>query len=300
MPQTHLCPPRSIRLVAVLLVTATLAACAGRPKPLDPNQTFNVTSVEVLADSTVDAGFAARLERWLEASVGRASRDIGREASLTVRVRNHRTGGGLTFISPSSVAATLELNVHDAADESTLETALVRATAAAPDQQSADLRLMSRLDRHIRSLLGLTGYPRHPVAGIKRAVARPARRPVDPVAEDGVLTDAELLLDPLLNGEVTATSVNLAPEADPEASIDFSKPLLSEAPEPEGAPQPIPAPSSATAEPAEADVTPAPEPEVAATLEPEDKPAVAAAPATDDDEPCIITVDNDCSDPDSR
>ncbi|WP_299863850.1 hypothetical protein [uncultured Hoeflea sp.] len=289
MSQPKSIPPRSLRFLAVVLLTATLAACAGRPKPLDPDRTFNVTSVEVLAESTVDAGFAARLESRLEASVGRATRDVGQEAHLTVRVRDRAAGGGFPFFNTSSSAATLELDVRDAANDRTLEAAMFRATGVRSDGQSAEARLMSRLVRDVRSLLGLTGYAPHPVAGIKRAVVRPALRPDDGAEDDSVLSDAELLADPLLNGTVTPTTVNLEPEVDPAASIDLSKPLLSGAPDAEEVkkPEPVPAP----AEDAAADTLPAPE---AVAI-----PASATAPAADD-EPCIITVDNDCSDPDSR
>lgn len=262
-----------MRFLAVLMLTATLAACAGRPKPLDPDRTFNVTSVEVLAESTTDAGFAARLESRLEASVGRATREIGQEAHLTVRVRDRAAGGGFPFFSTSSSAATLELDVRDAASDRTLEAAVFRATGVRSDGQSADVRLMSRLVRDVRSLLGLTGYASYPVAGIKRTVIRPD----DGAEDDGVLSDAELLADPLLNGTVTPTTVNLAPEIDPAASIDLSKPLLS---------------GTLDAE----EVKP---PEVVPATEAVAIPAAATAAAADD-EPCIITVDNDCSDPDSR
>jgi hypothetical protein len=274
--------PRPLRLLAMIALVFTLAACAGRPKPLEPSYPVSVTSVRVTAEASVDAGFALQLQERLENTLGRATRDIGRAATLRVIVRD-RSGadGGIPFFTEARQEAEVELVLNDDASGQDIRSRVIRSSVAGGDAERAEPFLISRLASDIRGVLGLSGYPYYPVAGAKQDVVRPVFR--DEETGDGRFSDLELRSDPLLNGSVTPTTADLDPEDRAKPRINISKPLLSSEPAPEPSAETAPAPARA-------------ETGTSAL-------AVEEAGVSDeflDDEPCIITVDNDCSDPDSR
>ncbi|MDP3525659.1 MAG: hypothetical protein Q8S27_13855 [Hoeflea sp.] len=284
------------RLVQALLfvcVAAVLTACAGRPKPLDATIPFTVTEVRVTTQSMTDSGFADRLQQKLDATAGRATASAGLASILTIVVldRSAETGQGW-FFNASSRSATLDIAVIDAATGQVLRSSVVRASTATRNGQAADTLLIDRLAADIRTLLGLSGAPPYPVGGIKRAVAWPELKPETMDTND--LDEAARLADPLLNGTVTptTTSLDLAPKAAP--ALDLSRPLLT----PDPAEEPLP-------EQAIAPVAPVKPVNMPKTFElPATAPTIVAdpapAPSATGDEPCIITLDNDCSDPDGR
>ncbi|WP_420409216.1 hypothetical protein [Hoeflea sp.] len=271
---------RPLHMIAMIALVFVLQACAGRPKPLEPSYPVNVSAVRVTAESSTDAGFALQLQERLENTLGRGTRDIGRDASLRVIVRDRsRTSGAIPFFDDTRQEAEVELVLNDEASGQDIRSRIIRSSIASREGEGADLFLISRLTADIRSLLGLSGYPPYPVAGTKRDVVRPATRDV---SGDGRFSELELRSDPLLNGSVTPTTADLDPEDRAKPKINISKPLL--ASEPAG---------GATAE------TAAPAVPGSASM----ASAVDEAETSGeflDDEPCIITVDNDCSDPDSR
>ncbi|MEQ8307596.1 MAG: hypothetical protein RIA09_13625 [Hoeflea sp.] len=273
---------RPLHLLAMIALIFTLTACAGRPKPLEPSYPVSVTSVRVTAEASVDAGFALQLQERLENTLGRSTRDIGSAVSLRVIVRDRSsTEGGIPFFNDARQLAEVELVLNDDASGQDIRSRLVRSSVASRDVERADLLLISRLASDIRGVLGLSGYPYYPVAGAKRDVVRPVFR--DDESGDGRFSDLELRSDPLLNGSVTPTTADLDPEERAKPRINISKPLLSSEPEPDPTVEPTAAPAMSGSGTS--------------------APAIQEAQASEgilDDEPCIITVENDCSDPDSR
>ena len=288
MTQGNTLLSRLFQVLILIGLAALLSACAGRPKQLEPSRPFTITEVRVAAESVEDVGFAGRLQQRLEATVGRPTSDIGHTATLRIVVLNQRTTAGpVGFLNTSAQTASLHIAVIDAATGQLLRSQALGVTATGQDREGARTILVDRLVNDIRALLGLSGTTPYPVSGVKRAVVRPLEKP-EP------LSDAALLsADPLLNGSVTATTPDLDPQSEAAPAMDISRPLLDASPEP-GEPEPDGEPS------AEVEVTvpqglqlPAEAPEI----------GTVAAPAPESgtgDEPCVITLDNDCSDPDSR
>ena len=282
----NLFPCCFLRAVVLVTVAALLSSCAGRPKPLDPTRPFNVTEVRVTAQSTQDFGFADRLQQRLEATVGRGTSDIGQTSALRIVVldRDAQTGP-IALLGGAVSTASLNLLLVDAATGQVMRSRAWRASAANGVGNSAETALIDRLVDDTRALLGLSGYPPHPVSGAKREVALPLARPDE-------LTDAALLsADPLLNGTVTPTT----PDADlePKAALpvlDISRPLLEPA-RPAGETDAVPAAMSPVVVVPQGLELPARPPEI---------PPVSSPAAAAGDDPCIITLDNDCSDPDNR
>ena len=274
----------SSRIVHALILfglAAILTACAGRPKQLKPSRPFNVTEVRVTAQSMMDFGFADRLKQRLDPTAGRATSDAGVSAVLHIVVLDRRaqqnSAGWFTLSWQQS--ASLDVAVVDAESGQLLRSSIVHADTAARNGQGAETIIIERLTGDIRALLGLSGYPPYPVAGAKRNVASPQARP-EPL--DGELTDPALLsADPLLNGTVTPTSLNVDIEPKSRPVIDLTRPLLSAEPEME----------APVAQDAVELKFPAKAPRMTADTEPLPMSA---------NEPCIITLDNDCSDPDTR
>lgn len=289
MGLNNIFPSGLVRTLLMVLLAATLSACAGRPKPLDPTRPVNVTAVQVTAEHLADSGFAARLEERLLATVGRGTSDVGQATELRIIVLDRRMdAASFGFFGSPVGAASLDILVVDAASGQIVRSRALRASAGGNTGQGAESLLIARLVADIRALLGLSGYPPHPVEGIKRSVAVPLSKPAE-------LTDPELLsADPLLNGEVTPTTADLEPETIQPQVLDISRPLL------DATPPAVETPAAAS-EPAPVAVTvpqglqlPAVAPKIPAA------PAAPAPEAAGGDEPCIITLDNDCSDPDSR
>lgn len=292
-------PSCILQLVAVITLSFTLAACAVRPKPLEPQYPIEVTSVRVTAASSADVGFAATLQKRLEETLGRATRDVGRASTLRVIVRDRgETDGVLAMLGDNRREAEVEIVLNDNESGLNVRSRIVRASAASRSGALADSILIASLASDIRTILGLAGYPPYPVSGAKRDVVYPGFR--DDTSEDLRFTEEELLSDPLLNGSVTpTTNIDLQQETEPTPAIDVSKPLLSAAP----AYQEVDTAAPASATSLAAKPVRRPESGVEAQIETPADPASSisdAAATLGDDEPCIITVDNDCSDPDSR
>jgi hypothetical protein len=290
-------PSCLLHLFAVMTLSLTLAACAGRPKPLEPQYPIEVTSVRVTAASSADVGFAAALQERLEETLGRATRDVGRASTLRVIVRDHSdTAGALAVLAGMRRDAEVELVLNDNESGLDVRTRIVRASVASRSDALADSILIAQLTGDIRSILGLSGYPPHPVSGAKRDLVYPEFR--DDLSDDNRFTEDELRSDPLLDGSVTPTTVDIEPETEAAPAFDISKPLLSATPVAEddgiAAPFPVAPPAIEPVEP--------PENGVETSLE--QATSVSEAPVApvrvEDDEPCVVTVENDCSDPDSR
>lgn len=284
MQQDDQIPLRFLRAILLVVVGAALSACAGRPKPIDPTRPYNVTEVRVMADSVQHLGFANRLQRRLEASVGRATSDIGQTSALRIVVQDRREElSPVNLFGGISESVGLDLSLIDSGTGQVLRRQALRSTSADFNGSSDETILISRLTDDIRSLLGLSGYTPYPVSGAKRGVVWPSGRP-------DVSDEALLSADPLLNGTVTPTTLNFDAEPDAAPAIDISKPLLDATPavkpsatiEAMAPPELVKVPKSLE--------FPAQEPDIAAVSE----------DAGSLDEPCIITLDNDCSDPDSR
>ncbi|WP_047030220.1 hypothetical protein [Hoeflea sp. IMCC20628] len=255
-----------------------LAACAGRPKPIDPTRPYTVTEVQVTAENIRDLDFAQRLQQRLEATAGRATSDIGQTSTLRVFVLDYGAETGLINFFDSSIrAASLNLVLVDANTGQVLRTSALRTTSARRNGQRAETVLVSRLVQDIRAMLGLSGTTPHPVTGTKRVVASPMLKPEN-------LTDIEFLsADPLLNGTVTPTTMDFDLDPDAGPTLDISKPLLTAEP---AAEEPVPAQTAA--------------PSVSAIGPQMPVTAAESLPAESDGEPCIITLENECSDPDSQ
>ncbi|MBC7283981.1 hypothetical protein [Hoeflea sp.] len=280
---------RLVQALILLGVAALLTACAGRPKPLDATTPFTVNEVRITTQSMADFGFADRLQQKLDATAGRATSDAGLASVLRIVVLDRSADVGPTwFFNASSESATLDIMVVDADTGQVLRSSIVQASAPGGKSLGAESVLIDRLVVDIRALLGLSGTAPHPVSGAKRAVARPQLRPDAGDADAG---NAALMADPLLNGTVTPTTSDLGPAADPEPALDLSRPLLS--PEPAETEEPLADDGVMPVEPV--DMPSAFEVPAAAPTIPDD-----GAPAGTGDEPCIITLDKDCSDPDSQ
>lgn len=278
--------PSLFQVLMLIGMAVLLSACAGRPKPLDPMQPITVTEVRVTAARIEDFGFADRLQQRLEASVGRSTSDIGQASMLQIVVRDWRADSGwVWFFNSQAQAVTLELIIIDANTGQLMRTRELRTISSNTNGQGAENALIGRLVDDIRALLGLSGYPLFPVTGAKRQVAVPLDRPE-------TITDAAFLsADPLLNGTITPTTVNYDPESTTVPVLDISRPMLDVAP--------------ATEEPkAEKPLTPpvvvkVPQ-NMKAPMEELDTVTAPTPGGNSEDEPCIVTLDNDCGDPDSR
>lgn len=279
---------RFLRAMLLVVLATGLSACAGRPRQLEPTAPFNVTEVRVMADNVENMGFAGHLQDRLEASVGRATADVGQTSSLRIVVQDRRREPSpVSLFGGRSESVSLDLSLVDSRTGQLLRRQALRTTVSEFNGEYADTMLVARLTDDIRGLLGLSGYTPYPVGGLKRDVVWPAGNPGRFDVDDEALRSA----DPLLNGTVTPTTVNLVVEPDAGPSIDFSKPLL----EAEPVARPVPAVDRAVASPAPVKVT--------FDTRPIAAEGTAQTSTGDDgtlDEPCIITLENDCSDPDSR
>ncbi|MCC0035427.1 MAG: hypothetical protein H6887_09220 [Hoeflea sp.] len=281
-------PLRFLHAILLVVLAAGLSACAGRPKPVEPAAPFTVTEVRVIAESVDNLGFAGHLQDRLEASVGRATADVGQTSSLRIVVQDRRKESSpVGLFGGRSESVSLDLSLLDSRTGQLLRRQALRTTVSDFRGEPADIMLVARLTDDIRGLLGLRGYTPYPVGGLKRDVAWPTGNPGRFDADDEALRSA----DPLLNGTVTPTTVNLVVEPDTGPVIDFSKPLLDA--------KPVARPDAAADRPV---ASPAPV-NVMLNTRPKVAELTAQTPAGDEDsldEPCIITLDNDCSDPDSR
>ena len=286
MQQDQHISSRLLRALLLVFLATALSACAGRPKPIDSSVPYSVTEVRVMADRAENAYFAQRLQTRLEASVGRATADVGRTSTLRIRVLERREDRSPVYLfGGMSQSVSLDLTLVDSSTGQVLRTQVLSLNFTDFNGSYAETVLINRLTDDIRRLLGLSGYTPYPVRGAKRDVVRPSNKPDDfDVSDEGLRS-----VDPLLNGTVTPTTVVLDVEPDTAPAMDYTKPLL--------------------------EVRPAAEPTVpASTMTPTlSKPAqqtmtlpVQAPPTTitgddpDTDEPCVITLENDCDDPGSR
>jgi len=272
-------------LLLVFLATA-LSACAGRPKPIDLSRPYTVTEVRVIADRVENSFFAQRLQTRLEASVGRATADVGQTSTLRVLVLDRREDRSpVYFFGGVSQSVSLDLTLVDSSTGLVLRSQVLNLNFTDFNGSNAETVLISRLTDDIRSLLGLSGYTPYPVGGAKRDVVWPSSKPADA----DVNYEARRSVDPLLNGTVTPTTMVLDVEPETAPVINYTKPLLEVQPAAEPT---IPAPT----------VTPTPSrPErQTITLPVQKTPTAMADDGADLDEPCVITLENDCSDPDSR
>ncbi|MEM5473131.1 hypothetical protein WNZ14_15465 [Hoeflea sp. AS60] len=292
MLQDNRNPLRFLRAMLLVIVAAGLSACAGRPKPLAPTTPFTVTEVRVMASSVQDLGFAGRLQARLEASVGRTTSDVGQTSALRIVVQGlQEEPSPVNLFGGTAQNVSLDLSLVDSRTGQLLRTQVLRATSSDLNGSGADAMLIAMLTDDIRALLGLSGYTPYPVSGAKRDVVWPRGNPDGFDANDEAMRSA----DPLLNGTVTPTTVNLDVETDTGPVIDVSKPLLGENPTAKPTVPAVSVPAVPMTSPALVKVPnslkiPAPEPRMVTTTE----------DAGSSDEPCIITLDNDCSDPDSR
>lgn len=275
-----------LRALFLVFLAAVLSACAGRPKPIEPSRPYTVTEVRVIAQRTEHSHFAQRLQTRLEASVGRATADVGQTSELRIVVLERREEQApVYFFGGTSQTVSLDLAVVDSSTGQVLRSQVLGLNFTDYNGSNAETVLINRLTDDIRRLLGLSGYTAYPVRGNKRDVVRPRAKP-----DDADVTDEELRsVDPLLNGTVTPTTVVLDVEPDTAPVVDYTKPLL----EPQPAAKPVVPAQTMTLRPSkplqqENDVAD------------ENARASGSGDAVDFDEPCVITLENDCSDPDSR
>lgn len=240
----------------------------------------SITSVSVSSNLAKDNDFAYELDGALERSVGRASQDVGQNAALRVFVREFRKA-----ISGYEAVVDIELT--------STETGRIVYIGTSRKYGSNRSALIEMIVYDVRRLVGVSGSLPVPVGGDKKPVVRPAKRPVVADLPSEVGSETILVADPLLNGTFTPDSDARDVEkilSEPPV-IDTSKPLLAkEAPTPMAAPAKADAPVKAA--------KPAIEP---SKVKPETKPASSApveADTSSADEPCVVTVNNDCTDPD--
>jgi hypothetical protein len=262
-----------------------LAACATPPRPMMRLGPLTVVEVTASADFAKDAAFASDLQAALSAQVGRARAAVGQDVRLSVIVRGRSVASAPgAFTLPGQYFALADITLTDPASGRLIYSGTARQIAAPGPR--IDANLVAGLVFDVRRLLGLEGTAPHPVGGVKKPAVRPVARPetVEIAPTDAALSD------PLLNGTILPDSPPLDPDFDltEPPAIDVTKPLLAPAPAPVATPSPSAAPASAT------------EPAKPAQPAPDAAPAVKPAVAADADEPCIVTVDNDCQDPDAN
>ena len=281
---------RLFRALVLFAVAATVSACAGRPKPLEPATPFNVTEVRVMADSIEDMGFAGRLQQRLEATAGRSTADVGQSSALRIVVEDRRQEpSAISFLGGTSQSVDLDLTLTDVETGRVLKARTLRSSYQDFNGNGAEMVMIARLTDEIRGLLGLSGQMPYRVAGAKRQVVFPRSNP------ERFDDEALRAVDPLLNGTVTPTTVVLDVEEDAAPAIDLTRPLL----EAETPPKPVAAQDSPVVSRDQARQP------VKVTLNPgarstETPVETMTGDAESLDEPCIITLENDCSDPDSR
>ena len=286
MQQDHFFSLRFLRVLLFVFLATALSACAGRPKPIEPSRPYTVTEVRVIAGRAEHSHFAQRLQTRLEASVGRATADVGQTSKLRIMVlERNEDRAPVYFFGGMSQTVSLDLSLIDSSTGQVLRSQMLDLNFTDYNGSNAETVLISRLTDDIRRLLGLSGYTPYPVTGAKRDVVRPSSKP-----DDFDVADEELRsVDPLLNGTVTPTTVVLDVEPETAPAVDYTKPLL----EPQLPARPATPASEMTLRPSK----PVRQ-EIEAPVE--SAPATVASDPVDLDEPCVITLENDCSDPDSR
>lgn len=225
-----------------------------------------VVAVSVSADEPRDVAFAADLDEALSQSVGRANGSIGQAANLRVFVR--RTGKGF-----NGYYGIIDLEL------TSVETGRILYTGLARSLSSSRAGLINAIVGDVRYLVGVSGTTPSPVYGEKQPIVHPETKPVtdhSPNTDNDV--NAAKFSDPLLNGTITPNSDLQATEealSQPPV-IDTSRPLLvRDDPTEQKVPVVVPKPISAPK-----------------------KPDIAAGIDPAEDDLCIVTVDNDCTDPD--
>ncbi|WP_097109121.1 hypothetical protein [Hoeflea halophila] len=237
-----------------------------------------------MADGAENTQFAERLQARLEASVGRATADVGQTSELRIQVLERKEDPSpVRLFGGTSQSVTLDMALVDSNTEEVQRSQVLSLNFTDFNRSHAETVLVARLTDDIRTRLGLSGYTPYPVRSAKRDVVRPNPKPDDFDANDPSLR----AVDPLLNGTVTPTTVVL--EAEPEASrkFDYTKPLLGGG---ATAQQAAPAAGASPAAPEvvqQMKLRPAEDPDVADTY--------AGAETDASDDLCVITLENDCS-----
>jgi len=206
--------------LVILLLAALVSSCASPPRPMTRSVIVNVVSVVVQSDFGVDPTFTGPLYRSLASSVGRATRDIGRDAELRVFVRSIRRG----FAGIGGMTVAYDVVVTSVEDGRIIYSGLARQNG--PDE----LALVAGITADVRRLLGLEGSAPVAIDAVRKPVIHPVARPA-PLVGDSVTIPA----DPLLNGTVTP-AYDAVDEEVAAPVLDTSKPLL--APEPAEDPAP--------------------------------------------------------------
>lgn len=288
-------PLRQPFLAGLFLLAAALllGGCATRPKPVAPNSAITVSAITVTADRSEDRSFSGVLNDALYDRLGRATRDVGEDVTVSVTVLERGR-----YWTPVAIArefrqyARVQVMVTSKESGKILADKTLRSVAASPREDAADTTLAGRIALDIRIMLGLTGSVPSPIDGDKRPAAKPAAKPQDTpklIEDTPVINEAESA-DPLLNGKVVEIN---APLRETKPVIDTSAPLLAPVTsEPEAAAKPEePAKKEAalTVEP----VSPSGIPQGLSL--PAAPPPVPAPGASDLDAPCVITLENDCS-----
>jgi hypothetical protein len=272
---------RFLQALLLVFLAAALSACAGRPKPIDPSRPFSVTEVRVIADRIDNSYFAERLQTRLEASLGRATADVGQTSSLRILVLDRREDrSAVSFLGGMSQFVTLDLTLADSTTGRMLLSKVLKLNFTDFNGANAETVLISRLTDDIRSLLGLSGHTPYPVRGAKREVVSPRDRPGDVDIDD----ETRRSVDPLLNGTVTPTTMVLDVEPETAPVKDYTKPLLEVQPAAEPATPPSTVAPNASSQ----------------VQQMQKRPAAMTGGEADLDDPCVITLENDCGDPASR
>ena len=222
--------------IVLLLLLLVLGGCATRPQPIMPDKTITVSSITVTADRTEDRGFSGVLNDALYERLGRSTRDIGEDVSVSVTVLERGR-----YWTPAAIArefrqyARVQVMVTSKESGQLLSNKVLRSVAASVRDDAADTTLAGRIALDIRIMLGLRGSVPSSIGGDKRPAAKPQPKPEPKLIEDTPVIVEEASADPLLNGKVVEID---APLRAAVPVINTQAPLLAPAPaavEPEAA-----------------------------------------------------------------
>lgn len=279
----------AMRAAGIVGLGAVLASCATGPKPVRSLGVYAIESVAVTSSSN-NALFANGLQSQLEAQIV-GDGGVGVKARLFVNVVNlrYKSANRTIFTSRSSVSA-INVVLKSSASGLTLRNFSLSARSAADDQAVARDEMAQSLTRQLAQIFPII-MPVTPQVAVRAAPQKIN------IVKKAVAPTPKPKPKPRVDAAPRVVEFNQFPERTEPAPIEVSvqpKPALI----PVASASPDVAVDSAPLTPSTtppAPITVIEAPVVEKTPVVEAAPPVSAAPSSDD-ELCVVTLENDCSD----
>lgn len=194
-------------IIGLVVSMGVLSSCASKKKDYTSKTNpfpYNVVEVNVASLDPSGDEFARQLEFNLKQSVGGPA--FAAKRNVKLYVQTHPNGvldkstkslfRQVTSLGGASVTATIR--IMDSEDGSSLRYEQITSSSAKDDIEIANLFIAEDMISQIRAILGLTLYPPRPISFVSTSV------------DTGLPPDTELIFkpkqqisDPLLNGQIT-------------------------------------------------------------------------------------------------